>query len=383
MSDKPFQFSEEDMRLMAYFQTALKTQISLVRNVEGQPFPERLNETAAIQLADQLVKRLQTAFAPGLVTIEDVTGDEELADEGEELYGLAPRTARSKAYRLLRMQMQDEKGTVVWCEVMSANHFTFSLCTDEETLVEQSLFLRRFVDLLDLKFNYAYDPKLGYLTAQLALLGTGFRIRTWLHVGALAYFGYLRELQNMAEVKESLIEGINQNTFEPPPGHIVILFNRDAMGHTVESIAKQHLEVALRIAEEEMAARYRWAHTEPFAFLDTLKRGNAMVRNALMISEAEALDFMSDLRIALYTDVIRSKTLDPTQPLWFTSVRTSYFMRHMGLPLEEELSRPLFPRQIREDATWHADALRATYMRNLYDVKPTKTFQRIALEVNE
>ena len=177
--------SEENLPLFC-----VKTQISFVRNVSGAPFPLRM----APQAAKALGKQLAAWVAKFVARAEDLTEDALLADAGEVVYGLTPRKERGPGYRLLRLTSSD--GLVVWCELMSANHLTFSVCGDFLDFGARTEALRHFVDALAEPVGFAYDERLGYLTAQTSLVGTGLRIRSWMHLGGLAHFGYLRELCN-------------------------------------------------------------------------------------------------------------------------------------------------------------------------------------------
>lgn len=349
--------------------TCVKTQISFVRNLAAAPFPSRMAERPAKALA----KKLQEALTRLVARVEDCTDDAFLLDAGEALHGLSPRKERGSGYRLLRLIPND--GLEVWCEVMSANHLTFSVSGDFLDFGVRTETLRRFVDGLAEPLGFAYDAKLGYLTAQTSLLGTGLRIRSWMHLGGLAHFGYLRELCNACEVKGSYAELEHPDT--PPPGCLVILFNRFSLGARAEEIAERHRELLVRVSEQEAAARLRLVHDEPFVFLDVLYRAKATLRHATMMGESEALDLLSDLRIALLTGVVKARGLEPLVPDWFENVRDGVFFPRHGRALSR---RYALPHDVDSFTPWRDDALRACWMQHLANFTVSKKFVERAVE---
>lgn len=332
----------------------VKTQISLVRNVRGAVFPGVMGERAAKAFG----KRLQAAVE-ARVRVEDLTDDDDLAEMAEVYHGLSPRSERGPGYRLLKATAADGE-TTVWCEVMSANHLTFSVSGDFLDFEEKTALLRGFVDALAEPLEFVSSRELGYLTAQPTLVGTGMRIRTWMHLGGLAHFGYLRELCNAAEVKGTLVELEHPET--TPPGSLVILFNRFSLGATTAEIARRFKAFLERVSEQETEARWRLLRDEPFVFLDLLTRAKAVLKAATMMSEAEALDLLSDLRLGLTTGAITARKVNPLDPHWFDDASDRVFYRVHGRALRRK--HPL-PHDVDDFQPWREEALRAVWMRPL------------------
>ena len=332
----------------------VKTQISLVRNVRGAVFPGAMGDRAAKAFG----KRLQGAIA-ARVQVEDLTDDDDLAEMAEVYHGLAPRNERGPGYRLLKATTPDGE-TTVWCEVMSANHLTFSVSGDFLDFEEKATLLRTFVDALAEPLEFVSTRELGYLTAQPTLVGTGLRIRTWMHLGGLAHFGYLRELCNAAEVKGTLVE--LERPESTPPGSLVILFNRFSLGAPMMEIVRRFKDFLVRVSEQETEARWRMLRDEPFVFLDILTRAKAVLKAATMMSAEEALDLLSDLRLGLTTGAITAKKVNPLDPHWFDDATERVFYRAHGRALRR---KHVLPHDVDTFQPWREEALRAVWMRSL------------------
>ena len=291
--------------------------------------------------------------------MEDLTDDDDLAEMAEVYHGLAPRNERGPGYRLLKATAPDGE-TTVWCEVMSANHLTFSVSGDFLDFEEKATLLRTFVDALAEPLEFVSTRELGYLTAQPTLVGTGLRIRTWMHLGGLAHFGYLRELCNAAEVKGTLVE--LERPESTPPGSLVILFNRFSLGAPMMEIVRRFKDFLVRVSEQETEARWRMLRDEPFVFLDILTRAKAVLKAATMMSAEEALDLLSDLRLGLTTGAITAKKVNPLDPHWFDDATERVFYRAHGRALRR---KHVLPHDVDTFQPWREEALRAVWMRSL------------------
>ncbi len=356
--------AEEYLRVLC-----VKTQISFARNITGVPFPTRLR----VRPGEQLVKHLVAELRKQVKAVEDLTESESLMVEGEVRYGLLPRSERSPLYRLLRLT--SDTGLVVWCELMTANHLTFSMSGPGGDFRVQTEALRRFVDTLAGPLGFAYSERLGYLTAQLSLLGTGFRIRSWMHVGALDHFGTLRELCNAAQVKGELVEFDAYDP--PPPGSLLILFNRFSMGARAEQLAERHYDFLERVAEQERRAQARLLYDEPFFFLSELMRVKVMLKQSMMLAEQETLDALSILRIAVMTGVatMARSAPNPLLPSVLDEVREGLFLLTHGAEMREDA----LPPAVKAFGPWREETLRASWMRRFAAFKMDNYFVERAL----
>ncbi len=367
--------SEAELRLVC-----TKTQISLVRNVEGLPFPDHLKANVAQEFADRAV-----ATILGHVRGADVTDDQSLARMAEALYGLTPHFERRPAYRLLRLELPEiaappaeglpDVPEIVWCEVLSANHLTFSLAGDFTDFEVRVAALKRFVDGLATVIPFAQSDDFGYLTAQLSLVGTGLRIRSWTHLVGLAHFNLVRELCNAAEMQGVLVEPDCSEA--PPPGHLFILFNRHSLGLSTAEIVAEFRKFLVRVTAQELLARERLLKDEPFILMDLLMRLKALLRSSQMLNEQEALDLLSDLRLGLTLGAISSRRIAPLVPDWFDLVRTPVFEHFFLRDLKRKVA---LPSRIRLYSAWREEALRAEWMRPLATFSFNKGFLARAWE---
>ncbi len=350
--------------------TRLLTQLSLVRNLSGMPFPARMSDKMLHAMGDRLAERIiEVAGA------EDVTDDTELALIGETLYGILPASERKPGYHLLRLPQSTER-LAFWCEVMCSNHLTFSVSGHYLDSEEPHQMLAELVRDVEKKIPFAYDENLGYVTAQLSLIGAGLRIRSWLHLAGLTHFNYLQELVNAAEAAGILVEMEEGNA--PPPGCIFILFNQHTLGRSARDIVSGFDRFLVQVVKQESLARERLALDETYLLLDRLVRAQAILGASLMMCEAETLDVLSDLRLGADVGALTKCKMNPLAEDWFEMMHDEVFCVRFSTLLEDRL---LLPAQVMDSPQWRLDAYRATALRLFAEYDISKKFLKRALPV--
>jgi protein arginine kinase len=324
----------EKQALEALMQVGCKTQISLVRNLANEPFPLQMKTRAAIGLGRDLAQHF--CSYEGAV---DLTHDAYWREVVGPRYGLSSPEERSPGYRLVRVAFE---GDEIWIEIMSANHLTFSLVGEAWDLVARAERLQRFVTLVGRQLAFAYDEKLGFVATQVSLIGTGLRIRTWMHLNALSRYHLLPQLANAMEALGIYVEMEEERL---PDGHLYILFNRGAIQAPVQAIVAQFCEGLKLTAWHEMNARYRFVHDHPYELRDLLDGILALCAGRRLFSEREASFILSDLQMARSVKVFTGaslKSLFAFAP-WFLVMQEALLPHLMGAKTLEDWVRQAPP----------------------------------------
>ncbi len=331
----------------------LRTQVALVRNIRGVAFPGRLSERQAAEIGDRLAQRLM-----GLRPFVDETKSEMFPPSRlEALFGLSAEGERGAGYHVLRLNEPRGEMPDIWCEVMSVNHLVFSMMVVGQVAEEQLAAFQAEVDSLAEPLDYVWHEQLGYLTAQLPLVGSGFRIRSWVHVPALSHFDCLAALSHAAEAF-----GVLADLDRPvsPPGDVVILFNRSSLDGGAQTLRARVVEFVEVVKRREMEMRKRLLCDEPFLLMDVLQRAGSVLRAALLIGEDEARDLLSDVVLGVSLGVVRIGRAANLSLLntWYDCCSSAVLL---NLPLSKEA--PELPLSVREHPSWNVDAVRAQWLR--------------------
>lgn len=358
-------------------QICLCAQFSFVRNLAGLPFPDRMEEPEQLRQTVRMVAKLERLL-PG---IQDLTQNLDALQAQWEVCFLTAAEHRRASYALLYLPEPSGVDAPIWCEVMGANHLAFSVIAnpqllspvDYDKLTEQ---LQRFVDALEPHFHFARTDQFGYLTRQLTLTGSGFRLRVWLHLAGLMHFDHLRELENAANFSELRIDVNHDPDTQPPPGALCILFNGRSLRYNAVDETRALQRFLGNVISQERNARRRLLIEEPYILLDIVSRLQASLRATLMSTADELYDNLSNFHLAWDLAVITPKHARNVPPMLsailFDDDQLSDAMLH---DITQSVS---LPEQVRNFPPWHKAAARAIWMRAALDFTLSRNFKRRA-----
>ena len=154
-------------------------------------------------------------------------------------------------------------------------------------------------DMIEQKVDYAFSPRLGYLTACPTNVGTGIRVSVMLHLPALKMTGQIEKFFNAARDMSLAIRGLFGEGTEAA-SDLYQLSNQVTLGVSEPQIVSQFEQSIIpEIIEYENAARSRLLSSEPHVLDDKISRAMALLQNAHLISSQEALFLLSHLRLGV------------------------------------------------------------------------------------
>ncbi|MBQ9693315.1 MAG: hypothetical protein IJV69_00970 [Kiritimatiellae bacterium] len=265
-----------------------KSQLSLARNVAGLPFASAKEPNATTLTQVQRWSHiLQHHFG-----FEDVTADATLKAQGVRIYDFTPTEERTAAYRLLRLTcVLNQKPYTLWCELMTENHFTFSTTIHTLDFEEQLRVLEALADEVATHIRFAYDMRWGYLTAEPTRTGSGLQICSWVHLLGLKLSDAIQQTLNAAEVKG--VFGEKAMLYESGTSEFYIFCNRFSINLPPHQIVRDYKTFLLRLAQQEIKARYRLAYDNTAAFYDLLNRTRLLCQQACVQPPEECINFLS------------------------------------------------------------------------------------------
>ena len=158
----------------------------------------------------------------------------------------------------------------------------------------------RVADTLDARLekhlNYAWTPQLGYLTACPSNVGTGLRAGAMLHLLGLRLLGEIEPVIRGLERMRLLVRGIGGEGSEAA-GQIFQISNMDTLGVGEKSIIQRVTRICAEVMRQEQNARIRLMQESPLVLVDCLARSLSVLQNARLLATAEALEFLSAMRL--------------------------------------------------------------------------------------
>lgn len=167
---------------------------------------------------------------------------------------------------------------------------------------------------LEKSVEYAFDQRLGYLTACPSNVGTGLRASVMMHLAGLKLVNEIEPvIKGLARIG-LMVRGILGEGSEAR-GNMFQICSQTTMGEKEEKIIERVRNVAGEVTVHEKNARAKLMEKSGRFVLDQIIRALALLQNARLMSSGEALDLLSGLRFGIECGIIRNLGMDRVSEL--------------------------------------------------------------------
>lgn len=271
---------------------AASSRVRLARNLKGYPF-RGLTEAQRAEIADKVFAALQKTPA----IAEEFTKQQ-----------LAPRSAEAAALvetHLISPELAQNGGWLI----VSRDKGVSIMIGEEDHLRLQVIgtglcpkecleTAERIAKLIENELPFAYDERLGYLTACPTNVGTGLRASIMLHLPMLTATGSIQQLIGFAGSRGCAVRGAYGEGSEAVGGFYQIS-NQVTLGSSAADLTDKLIAAATEVIEAEKKVREQVrAQNEP-ALRDRICRAAGAMRSAYLMQTGEAIACISDVLIGL------------------------------------------------------------------------------------
>ncbi|MCA9155661.1 MAG: protein arginine kinase [Planctomycetales bacterium] len=152
---------------------------------------------------------------------------------------------------------------------------------------------------IEAQTSFAFDEKLGYLTACPTNVGTGLRVSVMLHLPALKMTGEIEKVLRAAKDLRLAVRGLYGEGTDAI-GDFYQISNQITLGHSEEEIIEKFSEnIIPRIVEYEHAARNALAEERSVQLDDKVWRAFGILENARAMASDETMFFLSHVRMGV------------------------------------------------------------------------------------
>ena len=338
----------------------LGCRIRLARNSAGSKFPEKLGASGRENVCENRLKTLRELKEfknAEFLKMRDLTQTEQhvLAERrliSRELIGRAGAAV---------VISEDQKVAIMLNEEDEFRIQVLDSARDLGAIFQRA---REIDSALDAQFRFAFSARYGFLTACPTNLGSGMRASAMVHLPGLVMDGQMEKVVralNMCglDVRGAFGEGSDAT------GSIFQISNRNTLGEAEEKIVENLREWLDGIVEQEKNARRRVVKRDRLAFCDQIARAYGELRHAILLSENEAADTLSLLRMACDLGIFPEYARVHIDELFFDSQSA-----HVALAAETRAE------DLRNDAA-KTNSLRATHFRERFSLIPPPDFSAI------
>lgn len=278
----------------------MTSRVRLARNLKDFPFPGFSSETQRVRLLEK-VRPVVNALP-------------EMRDGYSEEYS---SLSKIKKQVLVERHLisREHAARSTGCAVAVERKQSISIMINEEDHfrvqgIRPGLDLRTAFDIVDRvdselesQFDYAFDNRLGYLTACPTNLGTGMRASVMLHLPALVLTDQVSQVVKAVHKIGLAVRGLYGEGTDAL-GNLFQISNQRTLGERESEIIVQIEKVIERVVASEQAARVKLREDNLTMLSDQVGRAYAILKYAHILSSKEALNLLSMLRLGADLDLI-------------------------------------------------------------------------------
>lgn len=329
---------------------AISTRVRLARNIRGFTFPclAQDGETeAVINQVSSIAAKIDQFADFNYWPMSTLTDLEKKALVEKHL--ISPLLAGESKHGALLLR-SDEAVSIM---INEEDHLRIQAILPGLQLEEAWNETSHYDDLLEQKFEYAFDDHYGYLTACPTNIGTGLRASVMLHLPALIITKQINRLLGALSQVGLAVRGLYGEGTEII-GNLVQLSNQVTLGQSEEEIISNLFGIIRQIIEQEQGARQMLLDKQRAALADKAWRALGLLKYAQVMSTQEAIQLLSDLRLGYDLGLVKSVN-HPLLNELLVLIRPACLQLLAGRDLSEserDLERPV---QIKKALERHSD----------------------------
>lgn len=281
----------------------ISTRIRLARNLKDIPFPHMLKNKEDI--SNKIKDAVFNSGSTLAKDFEDVNLDKIPDGEKKKL---------SEAHLLSRQMLAGgnhhcliNKDKTMSLMIMEEDHIRQQVILGGYKLEEAYEICNKVDDVLSENLDFAFDEKLGYLTACPTNVGTGLRASVMLHLPALSMTGKIDRIVQSAGNVGIAVRGYDGEGSKAE-GFFYQISNQITMGATEREIIDRVKNVTDQIISFEKEARESILKNNKAEIEDRVWRSYGILKYARKVTSKEATSMLSDVLTGINMGIIKTET---------------------------------------------------------------------------
>jgi len=187
---------------------------------------------------------------------------------------------------------------------------------------------------LEHKLPFAFDDKLGFLTACPTNLGTGMRASAMLHLPALALTDQIGQVLQAVSKIGLAVRGLFGEGTESQ-GHLFQISNQSTLGESEEAIFERLTRVLSQVTNHELNAREKMLEEQQAQISDKVGRAFGLLKHAQIIDSKEAFNNLSVLRLGASLGFLPTEVMAKCDT-WLMDIQPAHLQFHAKKELDSE-----------------------------------------------
>jgi protein arginine kinase len=310
----------------------ISSRIRLARNVAGYKFISRCSETEKKKILEALREAIISLNELADIFFIDIEHgsslERDLLIERQLISrnlaaGKGPRGVVIAGNELFAAQINEE------------DHLRLAVLSPGLNLGKCWQRINDIDDAIGKKIEYAFSPKLGFLTACPTNLGTAIRVSVMLHLPGLKMTDQLKKLFEAAKDMNLAVRGLFGEGTEAV-GDFFQISNQVSLGISEDKTVEDfEMLIIPKIVEYERLARDRLLVKDANILDDKISRAMAVLKNARIMSSHEAMFLLSNLRMGINMGRVKEISINTINEL-FLLTQPAHLQMNKGQNLDAE-----------------------------------------------
>lgn len=318
----------------------ISSRIRVARNLTNLPFPHLLDQ----EQAERVIYAVKAAVEKR--SLKEKIGVLELARMNEltpverqilvEKHLISPDLLED--YQKKAVVLRDDE--VISIMINEEDHLRIQCLLPGLQLKEAWELIDRLDDELEAALDYAFDERLGYLTACPTNVGTGLRASVMLHLPGLVLVKQIKNVLSAVAKLGLTVRGLYGEGTEAS-GNLFQVSNQVTLGLTEEDIITNLLSVTRQLIAQERSARAALLKESREQLEDRVGRAYGLLKHSRLMSSEEAMRLFSDLRLGIDMGLIKKIPSSLVNEL-IVLTRPAFLMKTLGkdlTPFERDVYR--------------------------------------------
>ncbi len=316
------------------------TRVRFARNLEGYPFPARLDANGAREILNKVGGVLeQNGF--GKTDFADISRT--MAYALMEQHYVTPAFVKESLPHALYLNEPCNLSAMV----CGKDHIHLQCILPGLSLRDAYTAAHKIEQLLDEKFELAYDETWGYLTQSPSDLGTALGLSTVLFLPMLAGTERIEALSDQLNRLGLHLQGM-YGEGSAATGCLYLLSTRTSLGLSEEDILRKVESAVGHLLEKERALRQSVNDVDRETLTDHALRAEGILRYAHTMTSQELLELIAHVRLGIAMGVVSDMTIESLTALLIEAMPATLTLASPS-PLNSDRERDRYRAEVVRD----------------------------------
>lgn len=267
----------------------LSSRVRFARNVRNQPFPgwakktERQRVLEAIQPVVESLTEMKQCFSDSMDNVSAI--DKQVLVERHLI-------SRDHAARNVGSGVVINDRETVSVMINEEDHLRMQAIKSGLQLKNVYKIIDKVDSEIEEQLDYAFSPRLGFLTACPTNVGTGMRASAMVHLPGMVLSDQINQVVQAVNKLGLAVRGLYGEGTEAL-GNVFQVSNQTTLGEKELDVIERLNKVIMQIIEHEENARLTLLEKKPRVVYDRVGRAYGVLTNAHTVSSKEALNLLS------------------------------------------------------------------------------------------